>query len=736
MASRARFMGCSAPKPMTQAQAVEAGRGILPFLDARSLSALLRAARAHDPESQEDLLATTLSTGILKRIFFFIPGLARARVANALLLPLPPHDNGSVTSADPDVSLYALPFSRGGLCSWLEALDEVESWGHMRTAAEELVGDPAEGSPLLPSNAILLHNLSFLRLKEDRVFHVFPGKSLYYSLYGHPTAWEQLFTWRARLVQWVRNLSAHFRLRPTVVADAIALAGECLMLTLVTACTSKPIIHPLVLDRYIYSHGETLTRAVIQLLFITSLCIAAHVCGTPDATLERIRRIARDYSDSDFDEMERLMTVTMATDAPPTDDGGASGTATSSAVHHPRPSPRSPVGILDRFSPDGQRMQPPDFELVVETTPMSIAGHLLELLPAAWVRTVASVVQDLLFVAALVRIHLWTRDFFNAMPVYFARASVQEMSVQRFNPICISVSVVYLGLRSTGFARSPSSTFWIVLCQRALHLDLLSVRECAVAIEAFARTHDVPHNAVVFDMSDAASDAALTAAAAALQGSAMALTMASVEPLPPAAPHSPVTAGLTSISETHPATFQASVVAEALMAGADPDHLSQLVTALRRLRRRALRNAAGEVDVTPAASPVPDARTITSSTLSSAESYCAEPDRSPQRPPLPPSKASGVPSHTIPRGTAGTPPSVGAFRAGLVIPPAAASTPPASTDAQSGRTGFVSPPDLALAGPTEPLHPAQATGDTAEYWGVVPTSATWGSTHVTMSPAL
>jgi len=79
-----------------------------------------------------------------------------------------------------------------------------------------------------------------------------------------------------------------------------------------------------------------------------------------------------------------------------------------------------------------------------------------------------------------------------------------------------------------------------------------------------------------------------------------------------------VTAGLTSISETHPATFQASVVAEALMAGADPDHLSQLVTALRRLRRRALRNAAGEVDVTPAASPVPDARTITSSTLSSA----------------------------------------------------------------------------------------------------------------------
>jgi len=194
-----------------------------------------------------------------------------------------------------------------------------------------------------------------------------------------------------------------------------------------------------------------------------------------------------------------------------------------------RPSPRIALRVLTPPAPDGQRMQPPDFELVVETTPMSTCRPLAGTAPAAWVRTVCLLVQDLLFCSQLWCVSICRRAISLMRCQYLSLMHPCRKCPCSASIPCISVSVVYLGLRSTGFALA-SSTFWIVLCQRALHLDLLSVRECAVAIEAFARTHDVPHNAAVFDMSDAASDAALTAAAAALQGSAMALRMASVEP--------------------------------------------------------------------------------------------------------------------------------------------------------------------------------------------------------------
>jgi len=33
--------------------------------------------------------------------------------------------------------------------------------------------------------------------------------------------------WRTRLVQWLRNISIHFKLRPTALAEAVVLAGAC-----------------------------------------------------------------------------------------------------------------------------------------------------------------------------------------------------------------------------------------------------------------------------------------------------------------------------------------------------------------------------------------------------------------------------------------------------------------------------------------------------------------------------
>ena len=142
---------------------------------------------------------------------------------------------------------------------------------------------------------------------------------------------------------------------------------------------------------------------------MTSLCIAARISGTPEATLVRIRKIAHEYSDSDFVEMEGNMTALMST-TPNSSSGanvGDTGIATFETLSPERggrtvPIPTLPPGILSRFSPIGATLLPPDVELVILTTPMAIAGHLLDLLPALWVEKVVAVVQNLLFVVTLV----------------------------------------------------------------------------------------------------------------------------------------------------------------------------------------------------------------------------------------------------------------------------------------------------------------------------------------------
>ena len=308
-------------------------------------------------------------------------------------------------------------------------------------------------------------------------------------------------------------------------------------------------------DYYLFLHGATLARASIQLLYATSLCVAARRSGSPLTIIAQIRHIASEYSDAEFSAMESLVMKDILL-APPMPQGhDDSAIPVPPCAPFKMAVPRFPPGILDRFSPTGEPVIPQYANILASTTPTALAGHLVEFLPPAWIDCVSSVAHEALFVSMLV------------------------VDVQRFSPVCIAVAAVYLGLRATGLVRLPTATFWLVLCQRSLHVDLLSVRECAVAMDALCRVHTKipPYRPVDFEAGVAAAHAALAVAAVALQGGP-----ARAAP----APHCPVTTCRTSLGMSHPASFQAAVLVEAIMAGADPDHLTDLSLAIARDRQQ------------------------------------------------------------------------------------------------------------------------------------------------------
>ena len=66
--------------------------------------------------------------------------------------------------------------------------------------------------------------------------------------------------------------------------------------------------------------------------------------------------------------------------------------------------PCSPPDILSRFDPSGRRAcVPTDMQLAVLTTPTAFTRKLTELLPPAWADIIQGPVDQLLFVALLVR---------------------------------------------------------------------------------------------------------------------------------------------------------------------------------------------------------------------------------------------------------------------------------------------------------------------------------------------
>lgn len=148
--------------------------------------------------------------------------------------------------------------------------------------------------------------------------------------------------------------------------------------------------------------------------------------------------------------------------------------------------------------------------------------------------------------------------------------------MHQYSPVCIAVAAVYLSLRAFCLTQHPATTFWLVQCQRALQIDFRSVRQCALLIDRLAVCLGRPKS--WDDNEETDPEAALSAALSILLGPAAATRSSAL------LAHSPVSAGLTRIRTLHPATFRSAVLAEAAMAGAEPEHAQQLVSTARGIK--------------------------------------------------------------------------------------------------------------------------------------------------------
>jgi hypothetical protein len=178
---------------------------ILRFLDAKSLAFLLlscKGRRTRVPPPVASLESGWSSTYF--DVFSLILPIAKARAVSALgladspawllgqnpakalevatsLLSIAPSlmGSGKVTGpAHPEswllnqyrsIRITSLPLRRGGLCNWAEALDELESWGHLRAAST---------SGFFATNPEIWTAYCLLRAKEDLMAHTFPHLSL------------------------------------------------------------------------------------------------------------------------------------------------------------------------------------------------------------------------------------------------------------------------------------------------------------------------------------------------------------------------------------------------------------------------------------------------------------------------------------------------------------------------------------------------------------------------------
>ena len=185
----------------------------------------------------------------------------------------------------------------------------------------------------------------------------------------------------------------------------------------------------------------------------------------------------------------------------------------------------------------------------------------------------------------------------------------------------------------------PSPSLPPLPLQRAVHVDLASVRRCAAQLDAWARRHSVSYApaaapavspssgapklpspaplVVDYALGDIASDAAVLRATAVLAGQPY-----TASPLAPLSSRGPTG---TALAAAHPRTFVAGVIAEAAMAGAHADSLEELDSrareALWRLSQRGGRRgtvptpALSRAD-TAAAATVPTTATVLSTATS------------------------------------------------------------------------------------------------------------------------
>ena len=191
----------------------------------------------------------------------------------------------------------------------------------------------------------------------------------------------------------------YFDLRPTVVADAVALVGEkaseCRIRPSQTrAVLSPPGSAPLT-DRFIVAYFGRMTCSRLQLVFITATYTAARVAGAGPKLLAALYRLGADYPERSIEEMEAAIAALLA-------ETDAVGQAQPILLHRTF-LPATPPGILSRLGldPSGSvaLRVPPDIEVVIQTTPTAFAGHLVGLLPVAWIHQVTAPMHEALLIA-------------------------------------------------------------------------------------------------------------------------------------------------------------------------------------------------------------------------------------------------------------------------------------------------------------------------------------------------
>jgi hypothetical protein len=84
----------------------------------------------------------------------------------------------AVADTHPRIAVSSVTLRRGHLQSWLEVLDEVESWNALRAAADSGSSSNHADTCTLPQNSVLYQRMQQLVAIEARLTRVFPSRSL------------------------------------------------------------------------------------------------------------------------------------------------------------------------------------------------------------------------------------------------------------------------------------------------------------------------------------------------------------------------------------------------------------------------------------------------------------------------------------------------------------------------------------------------------------------------------
>lgn len=191
-------------------------------------------------------------------------------------------------------------------------------------------------------------------------------------------------------------------------------------------------------DAFLVARSSSLDSSSVQLAFLAALRASARTAGATPATLGAIRALLPLHTELEFADSERYVVASIVQRGALSLAGrgagaaaavGAAETPSRIVPEPPTGSSRSPLGTLNPLlgasssttarpataAAPGPSPAPPsaadaggltDSEAVLHsitsTTPLALAGHLITLLPPAWVGRVVQQAVEALFVATIV----------------------------------------------------------------------------------------------------------------------------------------------------------------------------------------------------------------------------------------------------------------------------------------------------------------------------------------------